>query len=108
MLGVDQVYVSKERYASTKALKSQVVGNLVLMFTAMAGQDIEDPSNVKRFVSAPPNVFSADTSQSRPTGGLDLNVYMHQLSAKKVEISVEHYSNVILTSSLGIRKFTIS
>jgi hypothetical protein len=106
VLGVDACYVSRERYASTKALKSQVVGNLVLMFTAQAGQDIEDPSNVKRFVSPPPNVFSADTSQSRPTGGLDLNVYMRQISAKKVEISVEHYSNVILTSSLGIRKFT--
>jgi hypothetical protein len=108
ILGVDQVYVSRERYQSTKAAKSQVVGNLVLMFTAMAGQDIEDPSNIKRFVSPPPNVMTntGGADVQRPTGALDINVYMRQISAKKVELTVEHYSNIILTSSLGIEKFT--
>ena len=110
VIGVDEVYVSKERYQSTKSTKTQMVGSLVLMFTAMAGQDVEDPSNIKRFVSPPPNVFTdaGGASIQRPTGALDLNVYMRQVSAKLVQISVEHYSNTILTSSLGIEKFTIT
>jgi len=108
LFNVDEVAVSKERYQSSATAKTQVVGNLVLMFTAMAGQDIEDPSNIKRFVSPPPNVLSGGNQFQRPSGGLDLNVYMQQVSAKLVDLSVEHYSNIVMTSTLGIRQFTVS
>jgi hypothetical protein len=110
LLNVDEVLVSRERYQTAAATKSQIVGNLVLMFCAAAGQDIEDPSNIKRFVSPPPNLgVDADNKvMARPAGGLDLNVYLQQVSPKIVRIFVEHYSNLIMTSTLGIRQFTVS
>jgi hypothetical protein len=94
-LGVDQVLVSKERYQSGAAAKTEVVNNLVLMFAAMSGADTEDPSNIKRFISP-------------VEGGGYVRVYVQQISAKLVAITVEHYSNIVITSTLGIRKFTVS
>lgn len=94
-LSVDKVMVSKERYATGAAAKAQVVSNLVLMFAAFSGEDVDDPSNIKRFVST-------------VEGGGDVRVYEQQVSAKLVDVTVEHYSNIIITSALGIRKLTIS
>ena len=108
LLNVDEVLVSKERYQSSASAKSQVVGNLVLMFTALAGQDTEDASNIKRFVSAPPNVLTGGSAYQRPSGGLNVNVYLQQVSAKLVDITVEHYSTLVMTSTLGVRQFTVS
>jgi hypothetical protein len=94
-LNVDQVYVSKERYQSTPAAKAQAVGNLVLMFMAASGGDVEDPSNIKRFASP-------------VMGGGQMRVYQQQVSAKLVDISVEYYSALVMTSTLGVRQFTVS
>lgn len=94
-LNVDQVYVSKERFQSSAAAKSQIVANLVVMFMASDGGDVEDPSNIKRFVSP-------------VAGGGEMRVYQQQISAKLVDISVEYYSTIVLTSTLGIRQFTVS
>ena len=109
MFNVDQVYVSKERYQQTAAAKAEIIGNLVYMFYAEPGQDIEDPSNIKRFVSAPDNVLSdREISPSKPQGGLDVNVYIHQISPKLVDIYVEYYSALVMTSTLGVNTFTVS
>jgi hypothetical protein len=108
MFGVDEVFVSKERYQSSAAAKSEAVGNMVLMFFAQAGLDVEDPSNIKRFVSPPPNVLSGGNEFKRPSGGLDVNVYVQQTSAKLVDISVEHYAKTVMTSTLGVREFTVT
>lgn len=94
-LGVDQVMKSTARYQSGAAAKSEILGNLVLMFTAFSGGTPEDPSNIKRFVS--------------PTeSGGDVRVYVQQVSAKLVDITVEYYDTIKITSTLGIRKFTVS
>ncbi|MDB6064941.1 MAG: hypothetical protein JWR26_1149 [Pedosphaera sp.] len=97
-LMVDKVMVSRERYQSAAAAKSEIVSNLVLAFFAEDGVDTEDPSNVKRFVSS----FSAEQ------GGGIVRVYIQQISAKLVALTVEHYSKIIVTYSGGIRKWTIS
>lgn len=94
-LGVDEVRISRERYTSTKTAKAEVVSNLVLSFFAEAGQSPDESSNIKRFVSA-------------CEGGGFLRVYEQQISAKLVDITVEHYSNIVITATLGIRKNTIS
>lgn len=94
-LGVDQVHRTAARYQSAAATKTQVVANLVLMFNAQANLSVEDPSNIKRFVSA------------TQTGG-DMAVYVRQISTKLWEIVVEHYELQAITSTLGIRKFTVS
>jgi hypothetical protein len=94
-LTVDRVYISRERYQSSATAKTQVVANLVLMFNAADGLDTEDASNIKRFVS--------------PTmdGGL-VRVYEQQMGPHIIDLTVEHYSLVKITSTLGIRKFTVS
>jgi hypothetical protein len=97
-LMVDKIYISRERYQSSSTAKSEVLGGAVYAFFAEDGVDTEDPSNTKRFVTA----FSGEQG-----GGL-VRVYVQQLSAKLVAITVEHYSKVVVTSSLGMRKWTVS
>ena len=95
LLGVDSVLHCKARYTSGASTKTQIVNNLVLMFSAMSGADTEDASNIKRFVSP-------------VEGGGDVRVYEQQLTAKLVRITVEHYELIKITSTLGIRQFTVS
>jgi hypothetical protein len=88
-------YVSRERFSALGNPLLEIIGNLVLMFFAMGGADIEDPSNVKRFVS--------------PTdAGGPIRVYVQQVTSKLVDITVEKYELIKITSTLGIRQFTIS
>lgn len=95
LLGVDKVMVSKSRFQSAAAAKTQIVGNLVLMFFGTEGVDTEDPSNVKRFVS-------------EVEGGGFFRVFEQQVNAKKYTITVEHYEKTVLTTPLGLRKVTVS
>jgi hypothetical protein len=94
-LGVEGVRVSRERYQSTAAAKAQVVNNLVLMFFGMNGVSTEDATNVKRFWSP-------------CEGGTKWRVYERQISMKCYEIAVEYYELTKITSTLGLRKFTVS
>lgn len=98
MLGVDSVLFSKSRYTSSATARTQAVGNLVLMFNASSGMDTEDASNIKRFVS----------NGSPEEGGGRFQVYSARLSAKRHVIAVGHYELTKITSTLGIRKFTVS
>jgi hypothetical protein len=93
LLGVDRVEVSKQVYQSSASAKTGIVANKVLIYSAPKGAMKDDPSNIKRFVT--------------PVSGGAVRVYRQDF-AKRVEISVEHYSNVVITSTLGIRQLTIS
>lgn len=95
MLGVDQVMVSRERYSSSATARTQVVNNLVLAYIAEANMTPEDPSSIKRFVSA-------------VEGGGRFRVYRQEVNSKLVDITVEHYSLIAVTSTLGIQKLTVS
>jgi hypothetical protein len=95
LLTVDQVHVSRERYQSTASAKAEIVSNLVLMFFALGGADLEDSSNIKRFVS-------------NTIGGGRTRVYLQQVTPHLVDLSVEHNSLIAITSTLGIRQFTVS
>ncbi len=94
-LGLDGLLVSKERYQSGAAAKTRVTGAITLLYLAEANQSPEDPSNIKRFVSM-------------TEGGTPFRVYEQRVSAKLTDISVEHNSLIVVTSTLGIRKLTIS
>ena len=94
LLGVDEAMVNKSRYLSGSSL-AEVVGGLVLEFFSTPGASLEDPSNVKRFVS--------------PTdGGTDFRVYVQPVTSKLIDISVEKYEVIKVTSNLGIRTLTIN
>lgn len=94
-LMVDQCLVSRERYQSSATAKTEIVAALVLLFNALGGADNEDPSNIKRFISP-------------VEGGGNFRVYVQQVSSKLVDITVEHNSDIIITSTLGLRKVTVS
>lgn len=94
-LQVDQVKICKERVQTTKTAKANLLGaNAVYMFNAVSGAGKDDPSNIKRFVT--------------PMGGGKFRVYRQEVTSKLIDITVEHYSNIICTSTLGIRKRTVS
>lgn len=95
LLGVDQVMVSRERYSDRGAALAEVVNNLVIEFFALKNADLEDPSNIKRFVSA-------------AEGGTPFRVYVQQVTSKIVDITVECYDKIVAVSTLGIRTLTIS
>jgi hypothetical protein len=94
-LAVDKVFLCNELVQTGKATKANLLGsNAVYMYNAVSGAGKDDPSNIKRFVSN--------------MGGGAFRVYRHEVTAKLVDISVEHYSNIVATSTLGVRKLTIS
>lgn len=95
MFLMTQAYVSRERFSAAGAGLAEIVGNLVFMFYALAGQDTEDPSNIKRFYSV--------TDSGGPW-----RVYVQQVTSKLVDITVEHYELIKVTSLLGINQFTVS
>lgn len=94
-LGLDGAMVSRERYQSGSGKAQITTSNVVLFFNAQDGASPEDPSNIKRFVSP-------------EEGGGDWAVYRRDLTGKLVEITVAHKSNIVLTSSTGLQKLTIS
>lgn len=96
LLQIDKIVVSKERYQSASATKTEIVSNLLLMFMALDNADPEDPSNIKTFVCP-----------TEGTAGFFL-VFFQQISAKLVAITVAFEELQKVTSTLGIRKFTIS
>jgi len=94
-LNVDRLFVSRARYQSTAAAKAQLLGSYVLAFYAEDGLSQEDPSHGKRFWSP-------------VEGGGKYRVYRQTVSEKLTKIAVEHYSNVVATSTTGLRKLTIA
>lgn len=94
LLGLDKVIVSKERYQSSASAKTQIVANKVIIYLAQ-GIGKDDPSNVKRFVSA-------------VEGGGFLRVFVQRMNAKSTDVTVEHYSNIVTPDTLGIRQLTVS
>lgn len=96
LLGVEQVLVSKSRYSSGSTTLAETVSNLVLMFTGLSSPDpMGDPSNIKGFWSP-------------CAGGERIRIYEQQVNAKLWLITAEHYELTKVTSTLGIRKFTVS
>lgn len=92
-LGVDQVAISKFRYQSSAGAKDKVVGDLVWVYYVKRGAMADDASNIKRFVTATPS-------------GL-FRVYVEPL-LKRTRVTLEHYSRVVCTSTLGIRKLPVT
>jgi len=94
-LGIEGVRISRERYQSSASAKSRITPDVVLLFLGLDGATTDDPTHAKRFWSA-------------VEGGGKFRVYEQQVSAKMTDLTVEHYSNVLLTSTVGLRKLTIA
>lgn len=92
-LGLSGARVSQERYQSSETAKSKFVGSYAVVFFGEDGVGKDDPSSLKRFVT--------------PVGPEGVRVYRKE-EDKFVDITVEHYSNLVNTSSLGVVKLNIS
>lgn len=92
-LGLSGARVSQERFQSSATAKSKVVGSYAVVFFGENGVGKDDPSSVKRFVT--------------PVGPEGVRVYRKE-DDKFIDITVEHYSNLVNTSALGTAKLNIS
>lgn len=95
LLNVGMVHQSSDRYSSSPTARSQIIANKVYMIYGAAGANTDDPSTAKRFW-APCD------------GGQKFRVYRQEMGPKIVELTVEYYSLIKITSTLGAQKFTIS
>lgn len=85
--------INSSRYDNDGVL-TNILGSAVYSYTALPGATRKDSSNIKRFVTT--------------IGGQQFRVHRIQISAKVVHVTVEHYSQTYITSTLGIRKETVS
>jgi len=94
-LNIDELRVSKVRYQSSSSAKSKVVGAAIVAFYAESGLSQDDPSNIKRFYTP-----CEDGSMYR--------VYRREVTGKLTAVSVERYVRSVATSTLGLKKYTIT
>ena len=90
---LDGCKVMSARYQVSPSTKAQIAGKNVYAFFAQNTISKDEPSNLKRFYTP-----MEDGSQFR--------VYCDE-NAKYTDITVEHYSSIVATSNLGVRKLSI-
>lgn len=94
-LAVSKVFSTETRYQSTATAKAEALGSKVLSFYQQPGASIEDPTNIKRFVT--------------PTlSGGPVRAFRYQVSDKLIDIGIEHYELIVATYTGGVRKHTIT
>lgn len=94
-LSVERIVVPTEVYQSSKTAKTDIVGLAVIGFYGQDNPGKEDASTLKRFVTG-------------VEGGGDIRVYRRELGPKLIEVTVEHYSNIVATSTVGVAHLAIT
>ncbi len=97
-LMLDDLRVDKSIYQSTKTAKARIVGSNFYGFHARDGLMKDDPSNLKQFWS------------STVDGGQRFRVHrkVTGVGDKFVEIVVEHYEVILVTSTLGFARLNVT
>ncbi len=90
---LDGCKVMSARYQVSPNTKAQIAGKSVYAYFAQNSISKDEPSNLKRFYT-PMDEGSA------------FRVYCDE-TAKYTDITVEHYSSIVATSNLGVRKINI-
>ena len=90
---LDGCKVMSARYQSSPEEKAQIAGRNVYAFFAQNSISKDEPSNLKRFYTPMEE-------------GTPFRVYCDE-TAKYTDITVEHYSSIVATSNLGVRKITV-
>lgn len=93
-LFVDGVRIASARYQSGPSSKTEIAGGAVYLFFGQQALAKDEPATLKRFITP--------TEDGRP-----FRVYVEE-TAKYTDLTVEHYSHVIATSTLGVRKLNVS
>jgi hypothetical protein len=92
-LFVDEIRVMRARYQDESS-KTAILGNNIYAFFTKNEIMKDEPANIKRFVTP-------------VDGGSTFRVYIDEHS-KFSDITVEHYSNIVITSSSGIRRLVVN
>lgn len=94
-LGVPNVLINAERYQSSAAAKSEIIGQNVLIFTAVKDAGPMDPSNIVRHVVG------------GPYGNGEYAVFVTDLGVMKVALTVMNYEYLHAQHTTGIMKLAI-
>lgn len=94
IIGLDDLRVDRSVYQSGSAAKARIMPTAVIFFYARELVDQDDPTHVKRFVT--------------PAGDGDLRVHREEIGAKFIDLTVEHYDEIVATSTIGAERLTIS
>lgn len=90
---VEGCKVMSSRYQVSPTTKARVASDKIFAFCAIEGASKDEPSNLKRFYT--------------PTmEGTPFRVYLDE-HAKYTDITVEHYSTIVATSTLGVRAIKV-
>jgi len=92
-LGVDKIVKPAARYQSSASAKSKILGSYVIAYYAEMDAGLDSPTNMARFVT--------------PSSTGDVAVYVQEFP-KYIDVTVEHYSNVVAPSTVGIDMYTIA
>lgn len=95
-LGLDDLRTDRSLFQSTKAAKARIVGSNFFAFTARDGIGRDDPSNLKQFYT--PAGAGRWRVFRKVTGPAD----------KFIEITVEHYDEIVATSTVGVCRLNIT
>lgn len=91
---VDEIRILRARFNNTNGRPEPMLATSLYAYYAQNTATKDEPSNLKRFVT--------------PTdSGTNFRVYIEE-EAKYTEITVEHYSNIVITSDIGIQKLVIN
>lgn len=91
-LFVDEIRVLRARFQEEGDRTAAILGNEIYLFYTRNELIKDEPANIKRFVT--------------PIDGNNFRVYVEE-HAKFTDLTVEHYSNIMVTSSAGIVKLSI-
>lgn len=94
-LGLEDLRTEASLYQSSGTAKTRILESIAVFFYAQDFVDKDDPSHVKRFVSA-------------VDGGGDMRVHREEVGPKFIDLTIEHYDDIVGTSTVGAEKLTIS
>ncbi|MDR2420342.1 MAG: hypothetical protein LBD40_03505 [Puniceicoccales bacterium] len=92
-LFIDEARIIRARYQGNAA-KDALLGNTIYAFYSQNEILKDEPANIKRFVTP-------------VDGNNPFRVYLEEHS-KFSDITVEHYSNIMITSTTGIRRLNVT
>ncbi len=90
---LDGCKVMSARYQISPSTKTQIAGRGIYAFFAQNSISKDEASNLKRFYTPVED-------------GAQFRVFCDE-TAKYTDITVEHYSSIVATSELGVRKLTV-
>ncbi len=94
-LGLEDLRTLASLYQSSVSGKTRILESLAVFFYASDMMDKDEPSNLKQFVS------------NTDSGGI-YAVHREEIGAKFVDVTVEHYDDIVGTSTIGAEKLTIT